>query len=320
MLGCSLLVLVDELFFTHLLLALSILLALGALLRSCFLYLLLHLRNLGTRQDGADAVIHLIDHIVPNLGTLQLEDQQRIFLLVGCILYRVFQLVELTQVLLPRIIDDMQEDSFLKFLDDSLRLTFVCLFQVAGDIKHSATISQRNHNALKPVTLSLIDLFDDRVSHSLDSFCLSIEITNGSLESILRQHLSRLIDELIVGEWCLHRQDVQEFLFASLIIVVLDDVDHAVPDDVGNIHTDTLSHQGMTTLLVDNSTLLVHHIVIFNQSLTDTEVVLLNLLLGTLNTLGNHRTLNHLTILETKLVHHIGNTLRGKQTHQLILE
>ena len=105
-----------------------------------------------------------------------------------------------------------------------------------------------------------------------------------------------------------------------MIVVVVDDVDGAVPDDVGDIHTDTLTHQGVATLLVDHGTLLVHHIIVLDQTLTDTEVVLLNLLLGTLNTLGNHRTLNHLTILETKLVHHIGNTLRGKQTHQLILE
>ena len=113
---------------------------------------------------------------------------------------------------------------------------------------------------------------------------------------------------------------MQELLLASLIIIVLDDVDHTVPNDIGDIHTNTLSHQGMTALLIDNSTLLVHHIIILNQALTDSKVVFLNLLLGTLNTLGDHRTLNHLAILETKLVHHIGNTLRGKQTHQLILE
>ena len=47
----SLLVLVDQLFLTNLLLRLSILLALGALLWSCLLYLLMHLWDLGTSQD-----------------------------------------------------------------------------------------------------------------------------------------------------------------------------------------------------------------------------------------------------------------------------
>ena len=86
MLGSSLLVLVNELFLTHLLLRLSILLTLCPLLRSSLLNLL-HLRNLGTCEDAADTVIHLIDHSIPYLRTLEFEDQEWVFLLIGCILY-----------------------------------------------------------------------------------------------------------------------------------------------------------------------------------------------------------------------------------------
>jgi hypothetical protein len=39
----------------------------------------------------------------------------------------------------------------------------------------------------------------------------------------------------------------------------------------------------VATLLVDNGALLVHHIVVLQQTLTNTEVVLLDLLLGTLD-------------------------------------
>ena len=78
------------------------------LLWSSFLYLLLHLRNLGTRQDRTDAVIHLVDHIIPYLCTFQFEDQQRVFLLVAGILHRVLQFVELTEILLPGVIDHME--------------------------------------------------------------------------------------------------------------------------------------------------------------------------------------------------------------------
>ena len=49
-------------------------------------------------------------------------------------------------------------------------------------------------------------------------------------------------------------------------------------------------------------------------------MVLLNLLLGILNAAGNHAVLYHLTFLEAQTVHHTGNTLAGKQTHQLILD
>ena len=79
---------------------------------------------------------------------------------------------------------------------------------------------------------------------------------------------------------------MQELFLTTLIVTgVLDDVHHTVPDDVGDIHADTFSHKGVTALLVDDGTLLVHHVVVLNQTLTDTEVVLLNLLLGALDTL-----------------------------------
>ena len=66
-LGCSLLVAVDELLLTNLLLRLGILLALGVLLGSSLLHLL-HLRNLSAGKDRGDAVVHLVDHGVPHLG------------------------------------------------------------------------------------------------------------------------------------------------------------------------------------------------------------------------------------------------------------
>ena len=97
---------------------------------------------------------------------------------------------------------------------------------------------------------------------------------------------------------------MQELFLATLIVArVLDDVNNAIPDDVGNIHADTLTHQGVAALLVDNGTLLVHHIIVLNQALTDTEVVLLNLLLGALDALRNHGALDHLAILESQTVH-----------------
>ena len=76
----------------------------------------------------------------------------------------------------------------------------------------------------------------------------------------------------------------------------------------------------MTALLVDNGALLVHHIVVFEQVLTNTEVVLLNLLLCALDVLGDHTTLDALALLEAQTVHHRGDALRAEQTHELIFE
>ena len=68
-------------------------------------------------------------------------------------------------------------------------------------------------------------------------------------------------------------------------------------------------------LLVDDRTLLVHHIIILQQALTDTEVVLFFLLLGALDAVVYHLGLDHLAILEAKLVHDAGNAIVGEETH-----
>ena len=59
----------------------------------------------------------------------------------------------------------------------------------------------------------------------------------------------------------------------------------------------------MTAFLVDDGTLLVHHIIVLDQALTDTEVVLFDLLLCALDALRDHWALDHLAILESKTVH-----------------
>ena len=87
MLGSGTLVGIGQPFFVQILLGFRVLLTLGMLLRGCLLYLLLHFGYLGTGKNGADTIVHLIDHVIPHLGTLQFEDEQRVFLLVAGILY-----------------------------------------------------------------------------------------------------------------------------------------------------------------------------------------------------------------------------------------
>ena len=78
--------------------------------------------------------------------------------------------------------------------------------------------------------------------------------------------------------------------------------------------------QRLTALFVDDITLGVHHIVIFQQTLAHAVMVLLHLALCTLNGSRNHGTLNHFAFLESHLVHHACNLFRTEQTHQLILK
>ena len=61
---------------------------------------LLNLRKLSTHQDRGDAIVHVVHHIVEKLSTLELEDNERVFLLVGSVLNGMLQFVEGTQVFL----------------------------------------------------------------------------------------------------------------------------------------------------------------------------------------------------------------------------
>ena len=155
---------------------------------------------------------------------------------------------------------------------------------------------------------------------ALDALGLALEACHGLLEGTLAKFLTLYSLKLLGSEWNLHGRDLEEVLLGALVVVVVDDIEHAVPDDVGDVHTDTLAHQGVAALLVDHGTLLVHHVVVLREVLTDTEVVLLHLALCTLDALADHWTLDTLAVLEAQAVHHLGNTLRGEETHQFVFQ
>ena len=76
----------------------------------------------------------------------------------------------------------------------------------------------------------------------------------------------------------------------------------------------------MATTLIDNGTLLVHHVIVFEQTLTDTEVIFLHLLLSSLDALGNQWAFDTLAFLKSEAVHYLSNTLRSEETHQFIFQ
>ena len=71
-------------------------------------------RDLSTHQDRDSLIINLIHHGIKQVHRFQLVNQQRVFLLVTCILHGVFQLVQLAQVFFPCFVDDVQQDGFLE--------------------------------------------------------------------------------------------------------------------------------------------------------------------------------------------------------------
>ena len=195
------------------------------------------------------------------------------------------ELVELTEILLPVVVDDVEQYGLFKLLDDILSLVFVSLLEVATKLDDVAAICDRHHDEFESVALGFVNLLDNRVGNSLDSVCLALESIHSSLESRLFEFVLGCGVVVLLREWNLHSEHLEELLLCTLEVVVFDDRNATVPDDVGNIHADTFAHESVATLLVDYGTLLVHHVVVFEQVLTDTEVVFLNLLLSSFDAL-----------------------------------
>ena len=234
----------------------------------------------------------------------------------------MLQLIEQAQVLLPSLINRMQDKTLVERRHDILRLSIIRLAYIHLDLINTASINHRHHYILI-VRHGVRILHNHRhslVSISRDDLTLLLETLHRLLIDLLSHlvHIAALITILRQRE--LHSQDLKELLTAVVKIMTLHDMTHTIPYHVSDIHAETLTHESMTTLLIDYRTLLVHHIIILKQTLAHTEVILLHLLLRILDRTSDHAMLNHLTLLEAQSVHDLSNTLAGKETHQLVLK
>ena len=170
------------------------------------------------------------------------------------------------------------------------------------------------------MSLSLIHLFDNRISNLCHAVSLALEQIHGCIECFFCKFLFLLVTELLFVERSFHSECLQEVHFAVFVVGSFNSSGNTIPDHVHDVHADTLTHQGMTTFGIHNGTLFVHYVIIFQQAFTDTEVVFFHLLLCTLNGVGDHLVLDHFTFLEAEAVHHTGNAVGGEQTHQVVFQ
>ncbi len=221
----------------------------------------------------------------------------------------MLQFIEFAQVLFPCLVDEVEHDSLFKLLYNRFCLSVVSLLEVARYVVHAAAVGDGHHDALVDCTLILVNAGDDRHSYLLYALGAAVKRLHNLLEHILVQLVALGIHKLFFGERHLHCEYVDKLLLAAFVVVVLDDVDHTVPQDVCDVHSDALTHEGVAAFLVYHGALLVHYVIIFEQTLTHAEMVFLNLALGTLDALAYHAALNHLAFLESETVHDRGYAL-----------
>ena len=197
-------------------------------------------------------------------------------------------------------------------------------FEVDRDVIDTFAIGDRDEDVLIHLSLGLIYLLYHRVSDLHQFVHTALEAVQRGFRQLIAQFSTFAATELLFVERQLDREGLHHFELQPLVVIGLACLEEdglcRLADHVRDVHADTLTHQGVTTFGVDEVTLLVHHIVVLDEALTDTEVVLLDLLLGALNALRDHGAFNHLALLEAQTVHDRGNALGGEQTHQLVLE
>ena len=72
--------------------------------------------------------------------------------------------------------------------------------------------------------------------------------------------------------------------------------------------------------LVNDFTLDVHHVIIFQQPFPDAEVVLFDFFLRPFDGFGDHRVLDHFAFFQSQPVHDPGDPVGAEHTHQVVFK
>ena len=105
-------------------------------------------------------------------------------------------------------------------------------------------------------------------------------------------------------------------VFGHLQDLVLDDV----VEPVGNELLVVVADQHLITPLVNDLALGVHHLVVLQDVLTDLEVLRLDLVLGSLDGLGDHLVLDRHVLRDLQPPHDRGDPVVGETPHQVVFQ
>ena len=116
-----------------------------------------------------------------------------------------------------------------------------------------------------------------------------------------------------------HHLHLQALVVAGIVVVCYN-LFGGIVQSVYYIHTYAFTDEGVVAFLVNDGSLRVHHIVVFEKTFTDTEVVLFYLLLCSFDRLRYHRVFYHLTLFEAHSVHYLRYTFGAEKPHKVVFE
>ncbi len=122
------------------------------------------------------------------------------------------------------------------------------------------------------------------------------------------------IDKELRPQFILHG-----FNFAIAIILV-DKLMGKFINQIDNVFLDSFADQSAASPCVDHLALLVHHVVVFKQSLANPEVILLDFLLRPFDRSRDERMRDHFAFFQSQPFHDACNAVAAKQAHQIVFQ
>src|SRR5690554_4055621 len=269
-------------------------------------------------------LIVFVDHPFEKVERLKLVNQQGVFLLVGGILYRLFQIVEFTKMLFPGLVNGNEHNGLFKRLGQFLTFRFISLFKIGGDLENPMTIGDGYHDVLIDFGLGFKNIFHYRIG--LTGHMLNFpEVTLPNLiVQLIGQFLCLALHQGILIKGTLGRENPNQLHFEGFKIVALLSVLYqslnGIEHHIGDFDLHALSVQSSSALGVNHLTLRIHYIVVLQQTLTNTEVVFFYFFLSSFDRLGNHTVLNHLSVFHAQAIHILHQSVRPEQTHQIVFQ
>ncbi len=102
--------------------------------------------NLSAHEGGHGLGVEVAEHVLEEMERLDLINHEGVFLLVGGILHRLAQLVELAQVLFPEFVDSDKHQSFVPCLDDVAAFGINGLLHGHTEIEHTLSVGDRHEH------------------------------------------------------------------------------------------------------------------------------------------------------------------------------
>ncbi len=242
-------------------------------------------------RDNADPVnqfsnirLNRIDHFLKHIEAFDLILNQRIALPISAQIDTFPQHIHMIQMFHPLIIDHAQHDNLLQLAHNRLGI-----FLFPGGITFLGNLHQR--------FLKLV------AAHSLQIF--------------LFQPAFRCIDCLRILDQPVQRPFFRiQFFTCILVHFRRNNLMHHIHDIIPQM----IAHEHLAALRINNLTLLIHNIVIFQHILTHIKIARFHFLLRMFNGPRNEFMLNRFILFHAQLIHDRCNIISSEQAQQIILQ